>query len=157
MLRLAERIIGVMNSSSKLVERFRAITNGFAFVVAAVVSFVLAVVCGCLGAFAAMYLYDRGMSRGDDFAVLLGGFFALGTFTFVVVFTWLQKVHHLVSSRTPLFALYACLVFPALATVRSVVEIDDHYLPLVLGDWLAILFFGLLSLLVCRRWRRVAV
>lgn len=139
------------DSLSKFVERYRSVPNGLAFVLAAVVSFMLAGVAGIFGGFAAMYLYDRGMSRGNDFAVSLGGLFSAGTFTFVVVFTWLQKVHHRVSSRTSLFAFYTCLALPVLATVMSADEMD-YYLMFVLGDWLAILVLGSLSLLVCRRW-----
>jgi len=141
-----------VNSLSKFADRYRRIPNARAFITAATGSFVLATVSGILGGIAAMYLYDRANSKGDDLAVGLGGLFAIGTFTFVTVFTWLQKVHHSVSSRTSLFALYACLTLPVMVTVLSAGDIDDHYLPLVVGDWLAILFFGLLSLFVCRRW-----
>jgi hypothetical protein len=143
---------GPMNSSGKLVDRYRGISGGLAFAMATVASLALAIVCGVFGGFAGMYLYDRGMSKGDDFAVSIGGFFAVGTFIFVVVFTCLQKVHHPISSRTPLFALCACLVFPVVDTVLSANVMDDHYLPFVVGDWLAILFSGSLSLFVCRRW-----
>jgi hypothetical protein len=145
-------LLGPVNSLIKFAERYRSIPDGFAFVVAAAVSFVAAVVSGCLGAFGAMYVYDRGNSRSDDFAVALGGLFAVGTFTFVIVFTFLQKVHHSVSSRTPLFAFYACLVLPVVVTVLSADDMDDHYSLFAVGDWLAILIFGLLSLFVCRRW-----
>jgi purine-cytosine permease-like protein len=141
-----------VNSLSKFADRYRRIPDTQAFVTAATGSFVLATVSGILGGIAAMYLYDRANSKGDDLAVGLGGLFAIGTFTFVIVFTWLQKVHHSVSSRTPLFALYACLALPVVVTLLSAGDIDDHYLLLVVGDWLAILFFGLLSLFVCRRW-----
>lgn len=92
------------------------------------------------------------MSKGDDLAVLLGGLFAVGTFIFVLVFTWLQKVRHSVSSRTSLFAFYACLVLPAIDTVLLGSNVDHHYLPFVLCDWLAILLSGLAAVFVCRRW-----
>lgn len=89
------------------------------------------------------------MGRGDDFAVFLGGFYAFGTFTFVVLFTWLQKIHHPVSSRTSLFAFFSCLILPIWLTLN----VPDHnYMLFVLGDWCAILLFGFLSLFVCRRW-----
>jgi hypothetical protein len=141
-----------VDSSSKLADRYRGIPSGLASVIAAVASFVLAAICGILGGFAGMYLYDHANGRGDDGAVGLGGFFAVGTFTFVVIFTWLQKVHHPISSSTSLFALYACLILPVAATVFLVD--DDNYLLFVLGDWLAILVFAVLSLIVCRRWWR---
>lgn len=142
-----------VNTSIKFVDRFRRFSAGFAFVLSAAASSVLALVSGILGGFAAMYLYDRGMSRGNDVAVSLGGFFAVGTFAFVVVFTWLQKTHHPISSRTPLFAFCACLILPAVVTASNVDEMD-YYSVFLLGDWLAILVLGLLSLLVCRPWWR---
>jgi len=141
-----------VNWSSKFADRYRGIPSGLAFVIAAVASFGLAVIFGILGSFTGMYLYDRANSKGDDVAVGLGGLFAVGTFTFVVVFTWLQKVHHPVSSRTSLFAFYACLILPVAATVLLAEDMDDYYLFFVLGDWLAILLLGLLSVFVCRRW-----
>ncbi|MGC0774106.1 MAG: hypothetical protein WB543_14330 [Candidatus Acidiferrum sp.] len=140
-----------VTSSSEFADRYRKIPNGWAFLIAAVASLILAVISGILGGFAGTYLYDRGMSRGDDFAVFLGGFYAVGTFTFVVLFTWLQKAHHTISSRTSLFAFYACLVLPALITVMSADEMD-YYSMFIVGDWLAILIFGALSLFMCRRW-----
>jgi hypothetical protein len=141
-----------VNASTKFVDRYRGIPPAVAFVVAAMLSFVLAVISGILGGLAAMYLYDRGNSKGDDFAIALGGLFAVGTLTFVVVFTWLQKIHHPISSRTPLFAFYSCLTLPAVATFLSLSEMDDHYLLLALGDWLAIVVLGLSPLFICRRW-----
>lgn len=149
--RLPNLLFVPANSSSKFVERYRSVPNGLAFVLAAVVSFLLAAAAGIVGGYAAMYLYDRGMSRGNDFAVSLGGLFSVGTFSFVVAFTWLQKVHHPVSSRTSLFALCTCLVLPVLTTLMSADEMD-YYFMFMLGDWLAILVLGLLSLFVCRRW-----
>lgn len=91
---LPSPLLRPVNSSSKLVDRYRDIPSTLAFLTAAVAAFVLAVVSGIPGAFAAMNLYDLGRSRGDDFAVGLGGFYAAGNFTFIVVFTWLQKMHH---------------------------------------------------------------
>jgi hypothetical protein len=145
-------LLGSLNSSNKLVERYRALSSAVTSVFAAIAAFVLATIFGSLGAFAAMYFYDRANSKGDDLAVGFGGLFAVGTFTFVVAFTWLQKLHHPISSRTPLFAFYISLLPPAAVTLASLSEMDDHYLPLVLGDWLAIFVLGLLSLFVCRRW-----
>jgi hypothetical protein len=143
-----------VNSPSKFVDRYRGISGGLAFVMAAAASFVLAAISGILAAIAGTYLYDRANGKGDDAAVGLGGLFAVGTFTFVVVFTWLQKMHHSVSSRTSLFAFYACLIAPVAATVLLAEDMDDYYLFFVLGDWLAILLLGLLSLYICRRWWR---
>jgi hypothetical protein len=101
-----------------------------------------------------MYLYDRAKSRGDDFAIGLGGFFALGIFTFVAVFTWLQKVHHPISSGTPLFAWCACITLPIVTTFLDAREVvgDNHWTKFFLGDWAAIVLFSSLAWLVCRRW-----
>lgn len=144
-------MLAPVNSFHKVIDRYRAVSSVVTSVLAAIAAFVLASILGFLGAVAATYLYDRGNSRGNDLAVGLGGLFSVGTFTFVVAFTWLQKTHHSVSSRTSLFALCACLVLPALVTVVSADEMD-YYSLFILGDWLAILVLGLLSLLLCRRW-----
>jgi len=153
-LRLRPRgvLLGWVNSTNKLVERYRALSSVATSVFAAIAAFALATIFGLLGAFAAMYLYDRANSKSDDVTVGLGGLFAVGAFTFVVGFTWLQKMHNPISSRTPLFAFYVSLLPPATVTLASLSEIDDHYLLLVLGDWLAIFVLGLLSFFVCRRW-----
>jgi hypothetical protein len=147
-------LLAPLNPLSKLAERYRRLPRFVSSVLAAAASFTLATIGGLLGAIAAMYLYDGANSKGNDFAVGLGGLFAVGTFIFVVLFTWLQKLHHPISSRTPLFAFFACLVLPVITTLASLEDIDDYYLPFVLGDWLAILLIGLLSLFVCRRWWR---
>jgi hypothetical protein len=148
---LPEVRLGLVSSPAKLVDRYRALSTSAASVTAATVSFGLATVSGFLGGAAAMYLYDRAESKGDDAAIGLGGLFAVGTFTFIFAFTWLQKAHHPVSSRTSLYAFYASLVLPALTTLLSADEMD-YYATFILGDWLAILVLGLLALLVCRRW-----
>ncbi len=150
-VRLPSALLTPVNSSSKFADRYRKIPNIWAFVVAAVASLIITVICGIFGGFAGSYLYDRGRGRGDDFAVFLGGFYAVGTFAFVVPFTWLQKAHHTISSRTSLFAFYACLVLPALLTLMLAEEMDNYSM-FIVGDWLAILIFGALSLFVCRRW-----
>lgn len=145
-------LVKPLNSWIKFRERYRGIPNALAFISAAITSSAIAAISGIFGCFAAMYLYDGGTIWGDDFAVLLGGLFAVGTFTFVLAFTWLQKLHHSVSSRTSLFAFYACLILPIAATVSFAGEMDDYYMFFVLGDWFAILLLGLLSVFLCRRW-----
>lgn len=140
-----------VNSLARVVDRYRAVSSSTTSVLAATASFGLATACGFLGGDTAMYLYDRGRSKGDDAAIGLGGLFAVGTFTFVVAFTWLQKTHHPVSSRTSLYAFYVCLVLPVLATLLFADEMD-YFALFIVGDWLAIFILGLLSLLVCRRW-----
>jgi hypothetical protein len=137
-------LLAPVNPLPKLAERYCRLPCFVSSVLAAAASFALAAIGGLLSAIAAMYLYDGANS----------GLFAAGTFIFVVLFTWLQKLHHPISSRTPLFAFFACLVLPVITTLASLQDIDDYYLPFVLGDWLAILVIGLLSLFVCRRWWR---
>lgn len=144
--------LGPVNSSAKLLDRYRALPSTLTSFFAAIVAVVLAAISGFLGAVAAAYLYDHARSKGDDITVGLGGFFGVGTFVFVVLFTWLQKLHHLISSRTPQFAFYACLVLPVMFTIAASSDIGSEYSTLVLGSWLAILILGLLSLLLCRRW-----
>jgi hypothetical protein len=115
----------------------------------AIGSAIVALIAGLLGGFAGMYLYDRANSKGDDFAVGMGGFFAVGIFAFVVVFTWLQKSHHPITSSTPLFAWYACLV---LALGTTVLSADGDYILFIVSDWVAIIVFSCLTWIVCRRW-----
>jgi hypothetical protein len=133
-------------------DRYRQIPGGLAIILAFVISLAGALITALIGAWAAIYLYDRANSKGDDFAVGLGGLFAIGTFTFVVVFTWLQKLHHAISSRTPSYALLTCLIFPVAATLLSLSEIDGNYLPFMLADWVVIALFSFASWMVCRRW-----
>lgn len=145
-----QALLRPLNFSNKFDHLYRQIPGGLAPIVAGFASFALSVICGVLGGIAGTYLYDRGTSKGDDFAVGMGGLFSVGTFTFVVAFTRLQKVHHPISSSTTLFAFCACLIFPLAATIFLVD--DANYFLFVVGDWVAILLFGVLSLAVCRRW-----
>jgi hypothetical protein len=89
------------------------------------------------------------MSKGDDFTLGMGGFFAVGSCAFAIMFSWLQNLHHPISSSTSLFAWLLYLIPAILATV---LDFDADYMGLIFVDWLTILFLGLLSLFVCRRW-----
>src|ERR1700722_1212396 len=100
-------------------DRYRQTPGALAFILSMVISLAVALVTAVVAAWAAIYLYDRANSKGDDFAVGLGGLFAIGTFTFVVAFTWLEQLHHAISSRTPAYALLTCLIFPVAATLLS--------------------------------------
>jgi hypothetical protein len=104
----------------RIIETYRRVPEGWAFALAAIVSWGLAAIAGIAGGVAGMYLYDRGMSKGDDLAVLTSGLLAVGTLAFVVLFTWLRKLHHAISSRTPLFAWLFCLA-GTVVTTSSVV------------------------------------
>ena len=103
---------------SRIIEMYRRVPDGWALMLAATISWVLAAIAGIAGGIAGVYLYDRGNSKGDDLAVLYIGLLAVSTFTFVVLFTWLQTLHHKISSRTPMFAWLFCLAGTLVVTVR---------------------------------------
>jgi hypothetical protein len=140
------------NAAATFGDRYRRIPEASAFVLAIVISLASALVTGLLGAWAAIHRYDRANSKADDAAVGLGGLFAIGTFMFVVVLAWLQKLHHPISSRTPSYALLACLILPAAATLLALSEIEGDYLLFLLVDWAVIALFSFASWMVCRRW-----
>ena len=137
----------------RIIEMYRKVPGGWAFTLAATISWVLAAIAGIAGGIAGVYLYDRGNSKGDDLAVLYIGLLAVSTFTFVVLFTWLQTLHHKISSRTPMFAWLFCLAGNLVVTVRLWPSYTDrdHYLYFVYMGWIAILLFGLMGLVVSRR------
>jgi hypothetical protein len=91
-----------------ILEAYRRAPSGRAFVRAAVASLCLAMTAGIAGGVAASYLYDRANSKGDDLAVLTGGWLAIGTFVFVILFTWLRTLHHQTSWANAVARL-ACL------------------------------------------------
>jgi hypothetical protein len=139
-----------------IVETYRRVPDGWAFVLTAVASFVLAAIAGIAAGFAGMYFYDRGNSKGDDLAVLASGLLAVGTFAFVMLFTWLRALHHKISSRTPWFAWLFCLAVDVVITLllwpgRYPGELD-HYSGFILVGWGLIFLLGLLGLLASRRW-----
>ena len=133
---------------NQIIDRYRKIPDAWAFVAATVISFGLATVAGFFGGFAAMYLYDRGRSKGDDLAVVMSGLFAVATFTFVIGFTWLRKLHHDISARTPLLAWLICLAATAATTTLLW---DRDYEGFILVGLALILFCGLGALILCRR------
>ena len=129
-------------------EAYRRMPDWSVFALAAIISWFLAAVTGIAGGFAAMFLYDRGKSKGDDLAVLLGGLLAVGTFTYVLLFTWLRKLRHEVTWRTPLFALLFCVMGSLLITGFLAAGNWDFYWEFILVGWIAILLFGLGSFLL---------
>jgi hypothetical protein len=134
---------------SRIIEMYRRVPDLWALVLVAVVSWALAAITGIAGGIACVYLYDRGMSKGNDLAVLISGLLAVGTFAFVLLFTWLRKLHHEVSSRTPWFAWLFCLASSLLVTF--LLWPGESYLELVLMGWMAILIFGLVGLILSQR------
>jgi hypothetical protein len=139
-----------------IVETYRRVPDGWAFVLAAVASFLLAAIAGIAAGFAGIYLYDRGNSKGDDLAVLASGILAVGTFAFVMLFTWLRVLHHKISSRTPCRAWLFCSGFDLVITVllwpgRYPGELN-HYRGFIVVGWGLILLLGLVGLLSSRRF-----
>jgi len=137
---------------SRIIEAYRRIPTWSAFALAAIISCVLAAITGVTGGIAGVFLYDRGNSKGNDLAVLASGVLSVGTFTFVFLFTWMRKLHREISSRTPLFALLFCLTGALLITVFLSAGNWDYYSEFILVGWIAILLFGVASLLLCQHF-----
>jgi hypothetical protein len=136
-----------------VVETYRRMPSVWAFAVAAVASLSGAAIAGLAGGFAAMYLYDRGKSKGDDLAVFASGLLAAGTFAFVMLFTWLRTLHHKTSLRTPWFAWFFCLAGSLLITfVLWPTGYLDYYMIFICAGWIAILLLGLAAVVLSRRW-----
>lgn len=72
---------------------------------------------GILGSVAAVYLYDRGMSKGNDLAVALIGLHAVGTFSFVVLLTLLSSRFNYLSWKVPFASLAACVLVLLCTTI----------------------------------------
>jgi hypothetical protein len=138
-----------------IVETYRKMPDGWAFVLAAVAAFVLAAIAGIAAGFAGAYFYDRGNSKGDDLAVLASGLLAVGTFAFVMLFSWLRALHHKISPRTPWLVWLFCLAFDLVITLLlwpgGYPGELDHYSGFILVGWGLILLLGLLALLAARR------
>src|SRR6266852_2347320 len=129
-----------------LIKTYRGVPDGWAFALAAIVSWFLAVIAGVVGAFAGVYLYDRGDSKGDDIAVFASGLLAVSTFVLVVLFPWLRRLRREISWRTPLFAWLFCLAVSLLITVWLWPAGDlDHYLGFIVVGWMVILLLGWLG------------
>lgn len=113
---------------------------------------VVASIAGTAGSIAGIYLFDRGMSRGDDLAVGLIGLCAVGTFVFVIVFCGLCKLHNAISWRTTALALILCLTATIATTLVSMDMLwsDSHWVSFVETGYIVVLFFGLAALLVSR-------
>jgi len=135
-----------------LIKTYRGVPDGWAFALAAIVSWFLAFIVGVAGAFAGVYLYDRGDSKGDDIAVFASGLLAVTTFVLVVLFPWLRRLRKEISWRTPLFAWLFCLAVSLLITVWLWPAGDlDHYLGFIVVGWMVILLFGLAGMVFS--WR----
>jgi hypothetical protein len=133
---------------TRVVETYRRIPVAVAFVLSAIVAGALAILAGVAGGMFGIYLYDRGMSKGNDLAVGMTGLSAVGTFVFVTAFAWLTKLHHKISWRTPAFALAFCL---AVVAVITGLMWDSNYSGFILVGWIVISFSSLLAFNVSRR------
>jgi hypothetical protein len=132
-----------------MLEKYRKIPPAVAFVLSAIAAGMLGFLAGIVGAIAGIYVYDRGMSKGNDLAVGMTGLLAVGTFVFVTAFAWLSKLHHDISWRTPAFTLAFCL---AVAAVITGLMWDPNYSGFILVGWIVISFCSLLAFNVSRRF-----
>lgn len=132
----------------RAVEAYRRIPALAAFLASAFLSLLVALGAAILGGVATAYLYDRGMSKGNDLAVFLIGFHAVGTFIFVIIFTWLWNLYHRASRYTPELALFLCLVATGADTLLFW---DRYYSDFVVVGWVVICLFGLLALVLGKR------
>jgi hypothetical protein len=135
----------------RLAEAYRRLPMWMAFILAAIIAWLLAFVAGVVGGIGGMYLYDRAQSKGDDFAVGLIGLHAVGTFVFIFMFSWLRNLHHEISWRTPAYSLYVCLAGAGITTLLSLADLDEHYMAIVSAGWIVILLCGLAGMLVSSR------
>ncbi len=132
-----------------VLETYRRIPTAAAFVLSTIRAAALGFLAAVAGAIAGIYLYDRGMSKGNDVAVGMAGLFAVGTFVFVTAFSRFVSLHHKISWRTPGVALAFCL---GLAAVTTWLMWDWNYSGFILVGWIAIFFCGVLALNVSRRF-----
>ena len=128
---------------------FRRLPSPIAFSASILSAAILSILFGLMAGWCSIFLFDRGNSKGNDLAVGLSAFFAVGTFCCVVVFSWLCQLYSRISWRTPLFALLICLSLPTCVTLLMW---DPFYEVFILAGWVATLLSGLSSLVVARRF-----
>jgi hypothetical protein len=121
-----------------------------AFVTIALSSLLVASVAAVMGALAGVYLYDRGTSKGNDLAVALICFHAVGTFTFVTVFTLLWCRRGNPSWKAPVAGFTACLCLLAVDTLLFWSSYDSYFAVFFYAAWLAVAFSGGMALLLSR-------
>jgi hypothetical protein len=129
----------------------RRLSAPLAFILIALASLIVAVLAGAAAVIAAVYLYDRATSKGNDLAVSLIALHAAGTFTFVTVFTLLWSRRWNVSWWCPITAFAACLGLLAYDTVLNWRNYDEYYSPFFWAAWLAVAASGGVALVLSRR------
>jgi hypothetical protein len=132
-------------------DAMRRLPTPFAFILVAFASLIVATLAGAVGVIAAVYLYDRASSKGNDLAVSLISFHAAGTFTFVTVFTLLCSRRGNVSWWCPITAFAVCLGLLVYDTVLNWPNYDEYYAPFFWAAWLAVAVCGGVALVLSRR------
>ncbi|HET9406003.1 MAG TPA: hypothetical protein VFO39_02080 [Candidatus Sulfotelmatobacter sp.] len=115
------------------------------------ISVLASLFAGIIGAFAAAFLFDRGMSKGNDLAVMLIGLHAVGTFTFVTLFTYLWSKRRVSSWKVPATCLALCILVLAIDTAWWSEAFDEYYANFFIGGWLVVGLSGALALFLSRR------
>jgi hypothetical protein len=118
--------------------------------IVALVSLIAAIVAGIVTAFSGTYLYDRGMSKGNDLAIALISFHAAATFVFVSLFTYLWSRRGGTAWRTPLACLAPCVFSLVVVTVLYSSAYDDYYATFFVAGWLAVAIAGLAALFLSK-------
>lgn len=114
-----------------------------------VLSVGLAFIIGFMGSLGGVYVYDHGMSKGNDLAVFLIGLHAIGTLVFVIVFSWLRHVRREMSGRTPALALLFCMSLSATTLLFwGDGDLDSYYISFAQIGWILVLLCGLIAMLV---------
>lgn len=121
----------------------------------ALLSLLGAIAMGILGAVVAVYLYDRGTSKGNDLAVSMIGFHAVGTFTFTSLLTFLWTRSGNVSWKIPVSSLAACLFALFCTTILFASGYDEYFAIFFVIGWISVAFSGALALGFCKYilWR----
>jgi hypothetical protein len=110
----------------------------------------VAITAGIVGALAAVYLYDRGMSKGNDLAMALIGLLTFGTFAFVVTLTVFWSRRGIAWWRVAVGALSVCFCLLLGTTILFSSGYDDYYAIFFVAGWVAVACSGLLALAACR-------
>jgi hypothetical protein len=112
-------------------------------------SLVGAIGIGILAAVIAVYLYDRGTSKGNDVAVALIGLHAVGTFSFPVLLTFLSSRTSYVSWKVLIASLASCFVVLLCSTILFSSAYDDYSAIFFVMAWISVVISGSLAIGMC--------